>query len=141
MGRGLGRAMKWTILENRSTTVMMVLLPLEVGRPVTKSRAMSDHGRPGVGRGRRRPAGGRLGGLAAGADVAGSHELPCVCFQGGPPKALADDFRSPGVPGVAGQAAGVSPLPYLTANSRRNKEAVRWAPSRIRLGALGHPNR
>ena len=54
-----GRAMKWTILENRSTTVMMVLLPLEVERPVTKSRAMSDHGRPGVGRGWRRPAGGR----------------------------------------------------------------------------------
>ena len=53
-----GRATKWTILENRSTTVRMVLLPLEVGRPVTKSRAMSDHSRPGMGRGRRRPAGG-----------------------------------------------------------------------------------
>ena len=54
----LGRATKWTIFKNRSTTVMMVLLPLEVGRLVTKSRAMSDHGQPGMGRGRRRPAGG-----------------------------------------------------------------------------------
>ena len=37
----------------------MVLLPLELGRPVTKSRAMSDYSRPGVGNGRRRPTGGR----------------------------------------------------------------------------------
>ena len=51
--------MKWTILENRSTTVRMVLLPLDLVRPVTKSRAMSDHGQPGVGNGWRRPAGGR----------------------------------------------------------------------------------
>ena len=35
-----GKAAKWTILENRSTMVKMVVLPWEVGRPVTKSRAM-----------------------------------------------------------------------------------------------------
>ena len=54
-----GRAMKWTILEKRLTTIRMVLLPLEVGRPVMKSRGTSDYSRPGMGRGRRSPAGGR----------------------------------------------------------------------------------
>ena len=35
---------KCTALDNLSTIVRMVVLWLEVGRPVTKSSAMCDHG-------------------------------------------------------------------------------------------------
>ncbi len=38
----------------------ITVLPAESGRPVTKSNAMWDHGRDGMGRGLRRPAGGEL---------------------------------------------------------------------------------
>ncbi len=34
----LGRATKWTALEKRSTTVRITVLPLDRGRPVTKTR-------------------------------------------------------------------------------------------------------
>lgn len=47
----LSMAKKWTIFENRSTTVRMVVFPSEGGRPVTKSTEMWDHGRVGVGKG------------------------------------------------------------------------------------------
>ena len=43
--------------------VKMVVLLWDVGRPVTKSRAMCDYGRPGMGRGRSSPAGGRCDAL------------------------------------------------------------------------------
>ena len=56
----LGRAMKCTALEKRSITVRMVVLPSDGGKPVTKSRAMWDQGRLGMGRGRRRPERGRI---------------------------------------------------------------------------------
>lgn len=36
----LGRGIKWVALENLSTTVRMVVLPSDGGRPVTKSREM-----------------------------------------------------------------------------------------------------
>ncbi len=52
----LGRGMKWTAFENLSTTV----LPLDGGRPVTKSMAMWDQGLEGIDSGRRSPTGGRL---------------------------------------------------------------------------------
>ncbi len=52
--------MKWAALEKRSTTVRITVLPAESGRPVTKSNAMWDHGRDGMGRGQKRPAGGEL---------------------------------------------------------------------------------
>lgn len=51
------RSPKCTNLEKRSIMVRMVVLPDEGGRPVTKSKAMWDHGLFGVGRGRIRPAG------------------------------------------------------------------------------------
>lgn len=44
--------------ENRSTTVRIIVLPLEAGNPVTKSKDMSDHGCRGTGRDCRNPAGG-----------------------------------------------------------------------------------
>ncbi len=56
----LGRGIKWAAFEKRSTTVRMTVFPAESGRPVTKSNAMWDHGRDGMGRGLRRPAGGVL---------------------------------------------------------------------------------
>ena len=52
----LGRAMKWAALGKRSITVRMVVLPSDVGRPVTKSRALCHQGiRLGMGRGRSKP--------------------------------------------------------------------------------------
>ncbi len=56
----LGRGMKWTAFENLSTTVRTTLLPLDGGRPVTKSMAMWDQGLEGIDTGRRSPTGGRL---------------------------------------------------------------------------------
>lgn len=41
----------------------MTVLPLEAGNPVTKSKAMWDHGRPGVGSGCSNPEGVRLDNL------------------------------------------------------------------------------
>ena len=46
--------MKCAALEKRLITVRMVVLPSDVGRPVTKSRVMCDQGRLGMGRGRSR---------------------------------------------------------------------------------------
>jgi len=40
----LERGMKWAILVKQSTTVRIAVWPLDVGRPVTKSREMYDHG-------------------------------------------------------------------------------------------------
>ena len=136
----LGRATKWTIFENRSTTVMMMLLPLAVGRPVTKSRAMSDHDPNGDGQRAEETSWRTVGGLAVGAVVAGGHKLPCVCLKGGPPEAPADELHRTGGPGVAGQPADVAPLQYLAANCRWDEKAVPGAPSRIGLGAVDHPN-
>ena len=51
----LGRGTKCTPLEKRSTMVSMVVLPAEGGNPVTKSTAMWDHGRLGMGSGRSNP--------------------------------------------------------------------------------------
>ncbi len=56
----LGSGIKWAALENRSTTVKTTVFPADGGRPVTKSRAMCDHGREGMGSGLRKPAGGEL---------------------------------------------------------------------------------
>ncbi len=56
----LGRATKWTALEKRSTTVRITVLPLDRGRPVTKSRSICDQGREGMRRGCNRPADGKL---------------------------------------------------------------------------------
>lgn len=52
-------AMKCTDLENISTTVRMVVLPLEGGRPVTKFKAIYNQGWLGTGSGLSNPAGGR----------------------------------------------------------------------------------
>ncbi len=49
--------MRRQAFENRSTTVRIVVWPLELGRSVMKSTAMWDQGRSGMGRGWRRPAG------------------------------------------------------------------------------------
>lgn len=43
-----GRAIKCTIIENLSTTVSIVLLPSELGRPVTKSMVTCDQGQQGI---------------------------------------------------------------------------------------------
>jgi len=40
--RSLARGTKWAILLNRSTTIRMIQLPLDGGRPVTKSNEMCD---------------------------------------------------------------------------------------------------
>ncbi len=56
----LGSGIKWAALENRSTTVKTTVFPADGGRPVTKSRAMCDYGREGMGSGLRKPAGGEL---------------------------------------------------------------------------------
>ena len=55
-----GSATKWAVFENRSIMVSMVVLPLDGGRPVTKSREMLDHGRLGIGSGRSSPDRGLL---------------------------------------------------------------------------------
>ncbi len=52
--------MKWAALENLSTTVRTTVMPLDGGRPVTKSIAMCDQGREGTDSGWSSPAGGRL---------------------------------------------------------------------------------
>ena len=52
--------MKCAVLEKRSIKVRMVVLPSDMGRPVTKSRVMCDQGRLGMGRGRSRPEWGRV---------------------------------------------------------------------------------
>ena len=129
--RSLGRATTCTIFENRSTTVMIVLLPLEVRRPVTKSRAMSDHSRPGMGRGRRRPAGGRWEVLL---------REQTSCRQPRTPGRLPQGWATRSVSGIH-PTAGVAPLKYLAAHSGWDEQAVPGAPFRIRLGTLGHPNR
>lgn len=48
---------KWADFEKLLTIVKMTLLLFEAGRPVMKSMAMCDHGRDGMGRGLRSPAG------------------------------------------------------------------------------------
>ncbi len=55
----LGRDTKCTALEKRSAMVNTVVLPLDGGSLVTKSRAMWDQGCPGRGRGWKSPAGAR----------------------------------------------------------------------------------
>ena len=50
-----GRAMNFTILENRLTTVRTVVIPYETGSPVTKSMEMSDHSLEGMRSGWRSP--------------------------------------------------------------------------------------
>ena len=105
---------------------------------------MSDYSRPGVGNGRRRAAGGRWEALLrvqiSQAQVAGDHILLGVGFEGGPPEAMADELRRPVGPRVAGEATGVTPLEDLAPDRRGDKQAVRRTPSRVRLGALGHPH-
>ena len=81
-----------------------------------------------------------MGGFAAGTDVAGCHELPGVCLQGEPPEPPANEPCRKGRPGMAGQPAGVAPLQDLASNRRRDEKTVVGAPTRIRLGALGHPD-
>ena len=56
----LGNAMKCAAFDKRSIAVRIVVLPLDVGRPVVKSRAMCDQGRLGIGRGCSRPERGRV---------------------------------------------------------------------------------
>lgn len=51
------RGKKCAALENLLMMVSMTVLPSEGGKPVTKSRAMCDHGRAGMDSGWRRPAG------------------------------------------------------------------------------------
>lgn len=51
------RARTCAALENWSTTITITVLPLDGGRPVTKSRTMWDQDLPGMGRGCRSPAG------------------------------------------------------------------------------------
>ena len=81
-----------------------------------------------------------MGGLTAGTDLTGGHKLPGVGFEGGLPEVTADELRRPVGPRVAGEATGVTPLEDLASDRRGDKQAVRWTPSRIRLGALGHPH-
>ncbi len=50
-------------LEKRSTTVRITVLPFNGGSPETKSRAICDDGREGMGKGLRRPSRGRFTGL------------------------------------------------------------------------------
>ena len=59
-----------------------------------------------------------MGGLAAGADVAGRYKLPGVCLKGGPLEAPADEVCCTGGPRVASQPAGVAPLQNLTPERR-----------------------
>lgn len=47
--RELGRGLKWTALEKRSTTVRITVVPLVGGGSVTKSRAICDQAREGTG--------------------------------------------------------------------------------------------
>lgn len=53
--RELREGNKWAILLNLLMIVSMTVLPLEQGRPVTKSMEMWDHRRHGTGRGCRSP--------------------------------------------------------------------------------------
>ncbi len=52
-----GKGISWQAFENLSTTTKIPLLPWEVGRPITKSIEICDHGRAGTGRGSSRPCG------------------------------------------------------------------------------------
>ncbi len=64
MGGG-GGGIKWAAFENLSPTVRTTVLPLEGGKPVTKSIAMFDQGREDTDSGWSSPAGGRLEPLPA----------------------------------------------------------------------------
>ncbi|KAG8539702.1 hypothetical protein GDO81_020508 [Engystomops pustulosus] len=52
-----GRGTKWDILEKRSVTTQMTVLPEDTGRQVTKSIATWNHGGLGSGNGSSSPAG------------------------------------------------------------------------------------
>ena len=82
-----------------------------------------------------------MGGLTVGADLTCGYKLPGVSFEGGPPEVTADELSLPVGPRVAGEATGVTPLEDLASDHRGDKQAVRWTPSRVRLGTLGHPHR
>ena len=90
--------------------VMMVLLPREVGRPVTKSRAMSDYSRPRMGKGRRSPAGGRWDALLREQMSQAAMNSRVSESRVGHQKRQ----RMNSAVRVAGQPAGVAPLKNLT---------------------------
>ena len=75
------------------TMVKMTVFPADRERPMTKSTAIWDQGRPGTGRGLRRPAGGAMRGLVPGTHHAGSHKFSHVFGLTRPPKVLAKKLQ------------------------------------------------
>lgn len=102
----------------------MVVLPSEGGRPVTKSRAMWDQGRLGIGRGRSRPTGGLTGGLAPSTDRTGRHEFPSVTTHAGPPEVLPEELEGAVEAWMTRQPGSVSLLEDLRAGRDGNLVSV-----------------
>ena len=121
------RAMKSAALEKRSITVsMVVVLPSDGGRPVTKSRAMWDQGRLGMGRGRSRPERGRVEVLFRAQVAHAAIKERTSCVHSGPPESPADEVQRAGDSRVAGEPGGMSPGqypgPYSVWNEQTDEE-------------------
>ncbi len=70
--------------------VRMTVLPSDVGRPVTKSKATWEQGRLGTDRGQSRPE----RGLVGGAHGTGRDEGLGIGIHGGPPELLTEEGES-----------------------------------------------
>ena len=112
--------MKCAALEKWSITVRMVVLPSDGGRPVTKSRAMWDQGRLGMGRGRSRPER-RWVEVLFRVQVAHAAIKEQTSDQSESP---ADEVQRAGDSRVAAEPGGMSPDQYPGPDSVRNEQTV-----------------
>jgi hypothetical protein len=96
----LGRGIKWVALENRSTTVRMVVLPSDGGRPVTvrDSQRLEETSRT------------LLRSLVLYTNRSSGDECRDVRDHGRPPKASSHKSQGPTGAHVAGKSGGVGPL-------------------------------
>ena len=109
----LGRATKWAALEKQSITVRMVVLPSDVGRPVTKLRA----------------------------SCTSRDKRTDVLDHGGPPNTPADEIQGAGYSRVAGKPGGVRPGQNTGPNRVRNEHTIRGAETGVRLLPLRKADR
>ena len=134
-----GSATKCACLENLSTIVKITELPLDTGRPVTKSNARCDQSRLGTGSGQRSPAGGwREVLLRAQVTQADTNSRVSASIVGHQNRHRRND--SPSGPRVAGEPARMAPFEDVWADRGGHKQAVGGSVPRSWMGTLGGPD-
>lgn len=137
MGVGsCGRGINWTALEKWSMMVKITVLPWEGGSPVTKSTAICDQRRLGVGRGSRCPAGGELEALERAQVVQAAIYLQMSFSMEGQKTSLEETY-SPMDPSLAGYPGSITPGDYDIPKRVRHKQSSRRTLYMVRCLTLG----